>query len=497
MNTATKISELPALTADLLQSNGCLVDNLFADLWKEMGMKSLLNKAGFSKRSGTPIYELVYVLVLWVWLKKESIGMFARESLQHFTTAEKDALYSIMNREDLNWRKLNLQTAVKTINQMPVCQSAKAFVLDDSIKIRHGKKMPGVSSHFDHTLGRSVMGQQVLNLGYSCEHGFVPLDSEIFISDVKEQGLHKEFQDGRSIVGKRYLQAQQLTKPQMAKSMMARAIRGGVKVDFLLADAWFGTKAMLRSTEELSLTAIVRMKKGKLKYRLTTYKDDKEVVQDLDLKELYKQTVRKKWQKISGQPYQCKILDVQLNLTSSDKEPEQWRNVRLLFVRGNAEIEKQDTGKHDWAVFLSTDINLEAAKVLEIYALRWAVEVYFKEAKQHLGFLKEQSIHYAAYIASIHLVAIRFCMLISAKHNSGASGFSEARSSLSHNLRDINYAARLWQVFKAVISGALNELKELLGDAVTLVMDTIEQHINCFFVQALQLDPKTLRLETQ
>jgi hypothetical protein len=46
----------------------------------------------------------------------------------------------------------------------------------------------------------------------------------------------------------------------MAKSMMARAIRGGVKVDFLLADAWFGTKAMLRSTEELSLTAIVRMK---------------------------------------------------------------------------------------------------------------------------------------------------------------------------------------------------------------------------------------------
>jgi hypothetical protein len=51
----------------------------------------------------------------------------------------------------------------------------------------------------------------------------------------------------------------------------------------------------------------------------------------------------------------------------------------LLFVRGNTEVEKQDTGKHDWAVFLSTDVNLEAAKVLEIYALRWAVEVYFKE----------------------------------------------------------------------------------------------------------------------
>ena len=496
MNTATKIPGLPALTADLLQSSDCLVDNLFADLWKSMGMNTLLSKAGFNKRSGTPITELVYVLTLWVWLKKGTIGMFARESLHYFTTAEKDALYSTLNREDLNWRKLNLQTAVKTIKQMP-SQSTKAFVLDDSIKIRHGKKMPGVSSHFDHTLGRSVMGQQVLTLGYSWEQGFVPLDSEIFISKVKAQELYEDFKDARSIVGKRYFQAQQLTKPQMAKSMMARAIRGGVKAEFLLADAWFGTKAMLRSTEELSLTAIVRMKKSKLKYRLTTYKNEQEVVRDLDLKALYKQTVRKKWQKISGQAYQCKGLDVQLNLANSEKEPEQWRNVRLLFVRGNTELEKQETGKHDWAVFLSTDINLEPEKILEIYALRWAVEVYFKEAKQHLGFLKEQSTHYAAYIASIHLVAIRFCLLISAKQNSEASGFSEVRSSLSHNLRDINYATRLWQVFKAIITGALNELKDLLGETVILVMETIEQHIHCFFVQALQLDPKTLQLETQ
>lgn len=35
-------------------------------------------------------------------------------------------------------------------------------------------------------------------------------------------------------------------------------------------------------------------------------------------------------------------------------------------------------------------------KILELYSMRWAIEVYFKEAKQHLGFLKEQSNHYAA-----------------------------------------------------------------------------------------------------
>jgi len=495
MNTATKNIELPALTANLLEKGGHLADNLFADLWKQVGMKTLLNRSGFSKRSGTPISDLVYVLILWVWLKKDSIAMFSQESLQHFAHAQKDALYSTLNREDLNWRQLNLKVAIKAVQEMPPCTTAKAFVLDDSIKIRHGKKMPGVSSHFDHTLGRSVMGQQVLNLGLSCEHGYVPLDSEIFISDVKAQGLHQEFKDPRSIVGKRYFQAQHQSKPQMAKTMMSRAIRAGIDVDYLLADAWFGTKGMLRTAEDLSLACIVRMKKSKLKYRVTIYENEKKVVHHMDLHELYQYSIRKQWQKILGQPYQCKQIDVELNLTNStSKAPKQWRKVRLLFVRGNAEPDKKQAGKNDWAVFLTTDISLEANKILEIYALRWAVEVYFKEAKQHLGFLKEQSNHYATYIASIHLAAIRFCLLIIAKQGSGL-GLPEARRLLSHNLIDINYAARLWQVFRAVISGALNELEELLGDTVSLVMQAIEKHINYFFVQALQLDVKTLRLE--
>jgi hypothetical protein len=495
MNNATKNTGLPALTENLLEESGCLADNLFADLWKQVGMKTLLTRSGFSKRSGTPISDLIYILILWVWLKKDSIAMFAQESLQHFTHAEKDALYSTLNREDLNWRQLNLKVAIKAVQQMPPCTTPKAFVLDDTIKIRHGKKMPGVSSHFDHTLGRSVMGQQVLNLGLSCEHGYVPLDSELFISAVKAQGLHQPFKDARSIVGKRYSQAQHQSKPQMAKTMMSRAIRAGIDVDYLLADAWFGTKGMLRTAEELSIACIVRMKKSKLKYRLTVYENEKKVILLLDLHGLYQYCIRKQWQKISGQPYQCKMIDVELNLTdSTSKAPEQWRKVRLLFVRGNAEPDKKKTGKHDWAVFLTTDIALEANKILEIYALRWAVEVYFKEAKQHLGFLKEQSNHYAAYIASIHLAAIRFCLLIIAKQSSGA-GLPETRRLLSENLTDINFAARLWQVFRAVNSGALNELEELLGDAVILVMKTIEKHINCFFVQALQLDVKTLRLE--
>jgi len=495
MHRDTTRSALPALTADLLRDNDLLVDNVFADLWKQVGMETLLNRVGFKKRSGTPIPRLVFSLVLWVWLKAGSIALFARESLHVFCDAEKDALYDLMNREDLDWRRLHQVVALKAIRAMNPSKGPKALVLDDSIKIRHGKKMPGVSSHFDHTSGRHVMGQQVLTLGLSSEEGFVPLDSELFISATKAKALHQPFKDGRSIVAKRYRVAGQQTKLQMAKAMIHRAVRAGIKADYLLADAWFGNKTTIRTAEESLLTAVLRMKKDQTKYRLTETQQGKAVHREVDVKALYRASIRGQWEKIPGQPYQAKAVDVELNLSESTKAPERWIKVRLLFVRGVVNGEKAQAGKHDWAVFLATDPSLAPQRILELYALRWAVEVYFKEAKQHLGFLKEQSNHYAAYIASIHLTAIRFCLLVIAKITQQASGIADIRHRISANAHQISFGAQLWQVFRAIIAGALEELKTVLGEAVTLIMETIESHVQCYFVQALQLDPHTLRLE--
>jgi len=74
--------------------------------------------------------------------------------------------------------------AHKTVQALKA-SGKKAYVVDDSVKQRFGKKMPGISSHFDHTSGRHVMGQQVPTLGLSCDEGFVPLDSGLFISQTK------------------------------------------------------------------------------------------------------------------------------------------------------------------------------------------------------------------------------------------------------------------------------------------------------------------------
>src|SRR5690606_13779793 len=140
----------------------------------------------------------------------------------------------------------NLLTA-KEVYRANRLQSSriKAIVLDDSIKCRRGEKIEGISSHFDHVTNRHVMGHQVLTLVQVTEEAFLPVDSQLSVSRTKAKGLNRPFKDGRSVVAKRYQEATEQGKPEMAANMMKRAQRAGLSAEYLVADAWFGTKPMI------------------------------------------------------------------------------------------------------------------------------------------------------------------------------------------------------------------------------------------------------------
>jgi hypothetical protein len=109
------------------------------------------------------VNEVAYLLMLWVWLKVDPVVMFSRDALLSFSATKKDALYDLLNREYLDWRQLPLVTAKKVLKTKPN-HGLIAFVIDDTVKIRRGKKMPGFSIHSDHLTSRCVMGQQIFTL---------------------------------------------------------------------------------------------------------------------------------------------------------------------------------------------------------------------------------------------------------------------------------------------------------------------------------------------
>ena len=118
----------------------------------------------------------------------------------------------------------------------------------------------------------------------------------------------------------------------------------------------------------------------------------------------------------------------------------------MLFVRSINET-KQQASKYDWALFLTTDSQFDDEDMLEVYALRWGIEVYFKEAK----------------------------------HNEGAARVSEVRNSIEESLRSLNFASKLWGLFKALITGTLNEVISLTENDKNNVMEKIEQSAVNFY----------------
>jgi hypothetical protein len=485
--------EMTPLISDVITDQKHYIDNLFADTWKKLQFNARIKGAGFTKRSGIDITEAVFLLLLWKWISVSSIAMFSRKALGMFSQAKKDVMYDLLKREDVNWRVLNLQTARSVYQKNALSQSCiKAFVLDDSIKTRCGKKMEAVSSHFDHVTGRHVMGQQVLTLGLATEEAFLPLDSQIYISEVKARKLITEHKDNRSVIGKRYAEATSQSKPHMAANMMKRAMRSGIEADYVIADAWFGTKSMMRTALGLEMCAILRMKKSKMKYRAVIKGRKKEL---LNAQELYTCIVKREWKKVRGLPWKAVSLDVELDLAEDDAKTPRWQAVRLVFVRGLKESGEADAGKKGWALFLTTDVQLSMSKMLEIYALRWGIEVYFKEAKQHLGLLKEQTATFASHTASIHLCAIRYLMLMHNKLVGYESRIGDIRSTIQDQLDALSFAGRLWQIFRSIISGALQDLRKKLGCSKETIMEMIDERVNTFFVRSLQLDAVTLRLE--
>ena len=123
------------------------------------------------------------------------------------------------------------------------------------------------------------------------------------------------------------------------------------------------------------------------------------------------------------------------------------------------------------------------------------IEVYFKEAKQHLGFLKEQTATFASHTASIHLCATRYLMLMHNKLAGHDGRIGDVRSNIQEQLNTLSFAGRLWQILRSIISGALHELLNRLGCSKEIIMEMIDERVNTFFIRSLQLDAVTLRLE--
>ena len=468
--------------SDNLNHDYIFADNEIQNSLQKIKFFRIFNKhSKIAKRHGYNIELVIYTLIVWAFLKQNSIKMFCEKCLDAFFPGGKDVLYNTMKSDDINWRLISLDTArVIYVQNNIAYENDKAFVFDDTIRKRSGSKVEGTSCHFEHSECRTVRGHQMLELGLSFKNGFLPLDRQIYIGSKKSHYLNEKFENGKSAVAKDFQCAKENNKNEMFRMMLKRAVKYGFQAKYTIADSWFNSKENIKTVKELDMTGIFRAKRNRMNYSLNGKK--------YCLKELYL-LMKRRFIKKKNCKWKITSLKVKLNI-SDDKVKEEWIDVKIVFSA------PKNQKKDQWAAFLSTDTSLSNEKILEIYAMRWAVEVYFKEIKQNMGFLQEQSPSYTSHYSSIHLTAIRYMLLLHGMISEGDITFAEYRNSINNKIEILTFAAMLWQLFKAIIYGVLDSFEKIIGK-ITLakIKSRISVTIEDMLAKALQLDEHYIRAE--
>jgi IS4 transposase len=446
------------------------------------------------------------------------------------------------NDENINWRTLLLLHAKRfmyltTKNIHLRGGGVTAFIFDDSLLEKTGKKTERVSVVNDHVSKRFILGYKLLVCGFWDGKSFIPLDFSLHREKGRRQeGLikiynkaSKEYQKAKTALQKRALTLQkeedklliskglcEKSKTKTAKSklkrrensyikaetrynqtkkdfcskeksmngskrkikryyskerlfgltpkerkeqykkivsknsfghlrrketdidkisstinMMKRVIRKGIVADYLLTDSWFFCHKLLGAVNNMKKGAIKIISMVKMNNQLFTICKTGKQINVKKIPEIYRAQVKEcrklksKYLKVA-----CTYKGIRTN---------------LFFVKmGKAQT---------WHLLATTDLKLGFIRLMEIYQIRWSIEVFFKECKQYLNLGGCESSNFDAQIADTTISMVQHIMLTYYKR--------------------IYYQQSLGGIFENL------QKEQVQLDLVTKIIEILRELINC------------------
>lgn len=165
-------------------------------------------------------------------------------------------------------------------------------------------------------------------------------------------------------------------KTEVAVSMIKRAVKNGLMPSYVLMDSWFTNDYMIRSIRSIKNGALHLLGMCKMDNRKYCV-NGKELNSHL----VITHNERKKCK------YSRKHKAHYITIVADYKR----EKVKLLYVKyQNAKV---------WTLILTTDLKLTFVQAIELYQIRWTIEVLFKECKQYLPLGACQNTNFDGQIA--------------------------------------------------------------------------------------------------
>jgi hypothetical protein len=298
-------------------------------------------------------------------------------------------------------------------------------------------------------------GFRMLTLGWSDGSTFIPVDFSL-LSSKKAQinGISTDI-DKRTSGYKRRMNALE-TAPEQIPDMIRCAISSGIDARYVLMDSWFTLPPLIQGIVGQGLDVIGMVKETKQRYSVNG--------QLVSLKQLYR----------LAQPVQDKkgilrsIRCVMANGTS----------IKIVFVQNRNK-------RREWLAILSTDQTLTEREIIQIYGMRWDIEVFFKTTKSLLKLQKEfKGRSYDGLISHTTIVFTRYIVLSwQNRCNTDERTLGGLFYELCDEVNELDWAVALQQLIELlddVLKQANTKMKKLIESQLQYWMTGLPGYIKAY-----------------
>ena len=376
------------------------------------------------------------------------------------TAGKKDTYYRLKNDSGIDWRSIlyilvNRFLFIVSNNRESPCDKPSCMIIDDTVLPKRGKSIECIGKVFDHKDHGYKLGFKALFLSLFDGKSLLPLDfsmhSEIGRREdlpfgMKKSELKKQYRKERShdTAGAKRKEELIVSKTIVLIELIKRAWQKGIRAEYLLVDSWFIDEALIRFIlkSKMFLLGMCKMDKRLYEYNGKEYNARQLLTR-------MKRTKTKRSRKLHARFYDVIVVYKGIQ-------------VKLFFSRFN-----NQTG---WSLLLTDNYKLTFDKAVEIYQIRWGIEVFFKEAKQYLNLGKCQSEDFDAQIADISVAISVYIMLTLRKRFQAYEGFGKIFTDVQNEIIEFTLWERLWGIFLELQLSILKtwniDLEKVISDAI-------------------------------
>ena len=420
-------------------------------------------KRGNCQLTNLQIFQL---LILMPFFAVRGFLHYPESVLNRMFGGKKDVFYSFMAKDNIDWRNVVYRITSKIVQKIVIRHDHKkshlpaVLIADDSDLPKMGMRMESIGKIFSHVHQKCILGYKALMLCWSDGKSQFMLDASLHGEkgkiDGKEQGLtaaqrsrrYSRERDETSHIAKRK-EEYFMSKGAKLIEMVKRAVKSKIPFDYLLVDSWFTNTGLVdfvcHCKKKFHLLGMAKM--SNTKYRTTDYGE-------ANAKQLVEKLTRRKKVRYSRR-YRCHYACVDAMLGD--------REVRLFFCR---------RGKREgWKILLTTNLNLDFMQAYEIYSMRWAIEVFFSDAKRLLNLAGCSARDFSSQIAHVSLVMIRYNLLSLIKRSLDYDTIGGLFGNMYAGVQELTVVEKIWAIILEVVA----VVAELTGaDEDDLVLQIIE-----------------------